>query len=249
VAVLGAPERRRLAGRRATALEPGAAAPVPPVTTGRATIIDAATPLPDAEGARAWLRGAGAQDVHASLAVLNRVLRAHRLASADPWAREVALGDALAVRVGYASGAQAAEGRLADARELAPAAARRRRRSRTSALRPQEHMAAVLAGRARSLACEELALRARADLDAGRPRLAALGIGLALEAALAELGDEPVGGDLATRIVELRELRDGAARAARAAIAGEPSAADVEAAAGALERLEAALRARAAALS
>ena len=44
----------------------------------------------------------------------------------------------------------------------------------TLALAPQERLAALLAGRDVALACEELALRARLDLDQGREREAAL---------------------------------------------------------------------------
>jgi hypothetical protein len=62
------------------------------------------------------------------------------------------------------------------------------RRSRAATLRPQERMAALLGGRERALACEELILRARADLDAGRGREAALQIRVGLEAMLAERG-------------------------------------------------------------
>jgi hypothetical protein len=64
------------------------------------------------------------------------------------------------------------------------------------------------------MACEELVLRARADLDAGRPREAALQTRVALEAALAELCDEPV----------LAGFRDDVAAAANASLRGEPDA-------------------------
>ena len=47
-------------------------------------------------------------------------------------------------------------------------------------------MAAVLGGRERALVCEELVLRARADLDAARIREAALQVRVGLEAMLAE---------------------------------------------------------------
>ena len=56
---------------------------------------------------------------------------------------------------------------------------------------PEERYAAILGGRDRGLAGEELVLRARMDLDAGRVREAALQARVALEALLAEL---PSGG-------------------------------------------------------
>lgn len=54
-------------------------------------------------------------------------------------------------------------------------------------MQPQERVAAVLGGRERLEVCETLLLRARADLDAGRRREAALQLRIALEAMLTEL--------------------------------------------------------------
>ncbi len=94
------------------------------------------------------------------------------------------------------------------------------------------------------LACEELALRGRLDLDQERPREAALQVHLALEAALAELaafrGQETVG----RRLDELEAFRDALARAANESLQGGPSAATVTTITEALEKLEATLRAR-----
>jgi hypothetical protein len=243
VEVLGAPERRRLGTRRQAATDPGGAPAPAPVTTGRATVVDATGPLAGDAAARAWLRSAGEAEAAEALAVLGRVLHAHRIAAADPWAREAPLADAVAVRVGYATGEQAAEGRLAAGRPIELSASKRGR-SRRRLLRPHEHMAAILAGRVEPLVCEELALRARADLSAGRMREAALSVGLALEAALTELAAETSQG----RVAELGELREGVGRAAGAALGAVPSPAELEAVEHALERLEAALRARAAEL-
>ena len=54
---------------------------------------------------------------------------------------------------------------------------------------PDERFAALLGGREEPLLAEELVLRARADLNAGREREAALEARIALEALLAELGE------------------------------------------------------------
>ena len=70
--------------------------------------------------------------------------------------------DGPVVRVGYGTGEGLAEGRWENAFEV-PLPAQRRRR--TQALRPQERLAAVLAGREPIDLCEPLLLRARADLD------------------------------------------------------------------------------------
>ncbi len=94
----------------------------------------------------------------------------------------------MAVRIGYGSGDEVAAGRFTAAREVdvwATGASRRRRRAEE--LRPQERTAAVLGGRERIDACETLLLRARADLDAGRDREAALQLRVGLEALLVEL--------------------------------------------------------------
>ena len=90
-----------------------------------------------------------------------------------------------------------------------------RRRRRAEALRPQERVAAVLAGREPIDACETLLLRARADLDQGRPREAALQLRAGLEALLAEL-PASAGPDQAEDLAALRErLESTAGRPAR----------------------------------
>jgi hypothetical protein len=103
----------------------------------------------------------------------------------------------------------------------------------------------VLTGREHTLACEELALRARFDLDHGRRRESALQLLVALDAAVAELAVDPAAATLASRVDELRGLRDGVATAAQAALAGPLDLQHVQDVDHALGRIEAALRARA----
>jgi hypothetical protein len=245
LATLGAPQRRLLRGRRARDAAPEP--PPAPVSTTRATVVETAGVGEDE--ARAWLQGLdgdGQLDaLREAVAVLNVALAAHRVAAADPHVREVGLEGALVARVGYGRGEQVADGRWTEALEV-PAAPRRRRR-RAMALRPQERLAALLGGRDRPLACEELTLRARLDLDAGRTREAALQLRVALEAAIAEL-DRSAGraADMDQRVGELRAARAGVGEAANAALTGDLPPAAVEAVEQALGRLEAALRARAA---
>lgn len=240
---LGAPERRRLRGRRARSADPEP--PPEPVATGSVTVI--LTPEVALDEARAWVSSAGADPLLAALAVVNRVLHAHRLAAADPYVPEAGLEHALVARMGYGSGEQVAEGRWERAVEVPPQRGGRRGR-RTAALRPQERLAALLGGRDRALACEELTLRARADLDAGRLREAALQVRVALEAALAELdGTSAAAAGMPDRLAELRERRGAIGDAANQALAGEPSPDATQAVRNTTERLEAALRARSAA--
>jgi len=250
----GAPRRPR---ERDAPPEPPPAA----VRTTRVTVID---PVPlSAEGqARAWLQELDRErDVAAAVAVVNRVVHLHRIAAADPYVREVSAPQALVVRAGWGEGEQVASGLWLHARELAlrPRSRRGRKRDRTWALRPQERLAALLGGRGQALLCEELTLRARLDLDQGRPDHAAVGLERALAAAVAELGGEGRQ-DLALRVAELVQLRGPVAEQARMALtraaagadgaraddaeAGEP---DREVLEHALGRLEAALRARTAA--
>jgi hypothetical protein len=215
-----------------------------PVTTSRATVIDVGDPLDDTDRAAAWLKGAGEADLAAGLTVLNRALHAHRIASADPHAHGVGRHEALVARIGYGAGEQVADGLWTDARELVDAGRRHRRRIPAA----QARLAALLTGRHAALACEELALRTRLDLDQGRAREAALQVLVALDAALAELADDPAAPALADRLEELRALRDGVAAAARQATSGPLGAPEREATEFVLGRIEAALRARAAAL-
>ena len=192
----------------------------------------------------AWLQEAAGERSEAivatALAVLNRTVAGHRVAAADPLLPDADPARALVTRVGYGIGEQVAEGLWEEARELPPDRGRRAR-----ALVPQQRLAALLGGRDVALACEELTLRARADLDAGRQREAAMQLHVALEAAVAELESWRGRSDIGERIDELSALRGGAAAAANAAIQGGLEADVVDAVRAALERLEAALRARA----
>jgi hypothetical protein len=242
--VLGAHERRWLPGRRRRrALDAPPDPPPAPVVTSRATLVDTDA-LTDDEAAAAWLSGADLEALGAvALRRLNRVLHAHRIASADPFAREVAREQALVVRVGFGDGARVADGRWDRARELLPAAAGARR-PRAAGLRPQERLAALLAGRDAALACEELTLRVRLDLDAGRLREAALGLRAAFEAALAELEPWRDAAGLATRVAALRERGGDVRAAADAALQGGLDDGQVATVGAVLSRVEAALRAR-----
>jgi hypothetical protein len=189
---IGAPalaERRRRLGR------PVPADPEPaPLALTRATVIRAASPFEDQAQAARWLDEAcEAEDAAEALAteaiaILNRALHAQAVAAADPYGRQLTPERAERVLLGYGSGEETADGRFTDARQvdLAPRAGSRRRK-REEELRPQERVAAVLRGREQLDACETLLLRARADLDAGRTREAALQLRVGVEALLAEL--------------------------------------------------------------
>lgn len=216
------------------------------VSTARVTIVDPVS-LTAERQAEAWLADLdGEREVAAAVAVLNRVLHAQRIATADPYAHEVSPAQALAIRAGWGEGEQVADGRWLHAVELPwtrPGADVSRRARKGVALRSEERMAELLGARDVPLLCEELTLRARLDLDQGRIVHAALELEHAYAAALNELRDDSRQ-DLALRLAELEKLRPEVAGRARAALAGEG---EEELVRHSLERLEAALRARTAA--
>jgi hypothetical protein len=125
-------------------------------------------------------------------------------------------------RLGYGSGEAVADGRLSEAMEVPRPKARRAKRSMEA---PEERFAALLGAREPQLVAEELVLRARADLNAGQPREAALQALVALEA---------LGG--------LAALREAVGSAANAALAGDLDTASVQALTAAVEEMETALR-------
>jgi hypothetical protein len=259
------PSRRAGGGRRlARRSRPETTSEPVPVATARATIVDP-IPLSAERQAHAWLAELDPErEARAAAAVLSRVLHAHRIAAADPYVHEVSPAQALVIRAGWGEGEQVADGLWLHARELPWGQPRVRR---AGALRPQERLARLLGAREEALLCEELVLRARLDLDHRRLAHAALELDGAYAAALAELSakERP---DLALRLAELEQLHSGVTQAARAALpskeatAGTAGPAGVATAGGtdaiggadeeideeivrhALERLEAALRAR-----
>jgi hypothetical protein len=238
---LGAPERRRTgAGRgplgraRPRPIESAEAEPVP---TSRATVVRSA-PFPAAEDAAGWLANLRGDsdaldgEVDAAVAVLNRALHAHRVATADAYVTEVSPERALVVRVGYGSGEDLADGRFSECLELPPTVRRRPRRSMEA---PEERFAALLGGREEVLPAEELVLRARADLNAGRLAEAALQARVAIEALLAAGLASPDSGPAGASLAGHREA---IASAANSALRGElpgDSAAALEEAVAAME--------------
>ena len=243
---LAAPARRAGLGarrrRRARAAAPGSGLDEVEIT--RATVI--ATDPIEADRAHAWLEAAVREreaTVGEALRLLNRAIHGHRLAALDPYVAEVSEAQALATRIGYGSGEQVADGDWEEARELPPP-----REKRSLLLAPQQRLAALLSGRDVALACEDLALRARLDLDQGREREAALSLRAALEAALAELEGWRATPAIARRLDELAGHREAVEAAAAAALQGGLMPEQTAAVEAALGRLEAALRARAAEL-
>jgi hypothetical protein len=189
---IGAPAAAARRRRRARRIETEEEAV--PLTLTRATAIRAFAPFEDEDEALRWLDEAcEAEDtvdvlVGDGLALLNRALHAQAVAAADPASKsELAAEAAERILIGCGSGEEVAAGRFREARAVDIGSRASRRRRREEELRPQERVAALLGGRERMDACETLLLRARADLDAGRTREAALQLRVGLEALLVEL--------------------------------------------------------------
>jgi hypothetical protein len=238
LSTLAAPERRRLRGRKGKVVEQASPEAVP---TSRATFVHTdsfATP----DHAEVWLSAVRDDaerrdgELDRALATLNGALHAYRVSRADPYVRDVALDQALVTRIGFGSGDDAVAGMFKQAWELPRGGGVRAKRSMEA---PEERFAALLSGRESVLACEELVLRARMDLGAGRAREAALQARVALEALLAEL--PRLAPDRRTALeVDRTAIGD----AANAALRGDLPDELVEALDASVGRMEAALRTR-----
>jgi hypothetical protein len=236
---LGAPERRRLQRKKRKA-EPE---PEPtPVITNRVTVVEVRDPFPGPGPATKWLAGADEDDLEAGLAVLNRVIHVFRLVTADPHVAPLGRHGSLVARVGYGVGEQVSDGLWSDCIELSEKLGRQ---SRAKVLTPQAHLASVLSGRERRLVCEELALRARLDLDSGRSQEAALQVLIAVDAAIAEVSVLPHADRMQPRLERVSALRDELTEIGQRALEGPLGEDDVTFIAEALRQVEAILRARA----
>ena len=205
--------------------------------TVRATLVDA-EPLQSEDHGAQWLDRLRRDperlygEAEAAARELNAVVRAHRAAAMDPYTREVSPDVATVVRVGYGAGEEVAYGRFTAALELPE---ERKKVSRRDTLKPQERLAALLGGQRTLSPAADLVLRAQLDLDAERPREAALQARIALEALLADLpGEDRARG-------ELEAARPAVADAANAALEGDPPGELSEAVAAAVRLMRAAL--------
>jgi len=225
IAAPAAPRRRRRKPKDADAGE----APSPPPLT-RVTAIRAEEPFESEDDAGAWLATALAGEeptdaaVAAGIELLNRALHAQAVAAAEADWPALRPDQATRVLLGHGSGEQVASGQFTQAREVDVRGGASRRRQRDEQLRPQERVAAILGNRESPDACETIILRARADLDANRPREAALQLRVALEALLAELDGALNDADHESDMAELKARRAQAGEAANAALSGDPTA-------------------------
>jgi len=228
IETVGAPPPPRRRRRRPKQAEAGGEPTALPLT--RVTAVRAQEPFESSEEAERWLEQAVATAeaseaaIAEALALVNRMLHAHAVASADPLGSELRAERAATVRIGHGSGKEVAAGRFAAAKEIdARSSGASQRRRRDEELRPQERLAAVIGGREDLDACETLILRARADLDAGRRREAALQLRVGLEAMLVELAGALTDSGHEDDMAELESRRGEVGGAANAALRGDLS--------------------------
>ena len=247
VETVGAPPPPRRRRRRAQKADPGAEPA--PLSLALATAVRAHEPFDSSETAERWLGetlgGEEATDaaIAEALALLNRALHANAVASGAP-GRELRSEHAATVRIGHGSGKEVASGRFSSAREVDVRGGRSQRHRREEELRPQERVAAVLGGREQLDACETLLLRARADLDAGRNREAALQLRVGLEALLVELAGALADPGHEEDMAQLQTRRADAGSAANEALHGDLSSPNLNAVRDLLDLCERVLRRR-----
>jgi len=227
IETVGAPPPPRR--RRHRPKDSEATAEPAPLPLSRVTAVRAAEPFEEAAEADGWLKDALASEeaidaaVAEGIALLNRAIHAHAVASADPLGAELRADRAATVRIGHGNGKEVASGRFSTAREVDVRAGASARRRQDEELRPQERVAAVLGGREQLDACEALILRARADLDGDRRREAALQLRVGLEAMLIELAGSLADPDHERDMAELEARRGEVGQAANAALQGDLS--------------------------
>ncbi len=216
----------------------------------RVTVVRASRSFAEESEARRWLEEVREDEdlldalVAVSAAVLSHALHVHAVVSEGPPPPPVSPDRAVAMRIGYGSGEQVADGEWTSAVEIDAGPARSRRRQRADELRPQARTAAILGGRERLDACETLLLRARADLDAGRAREAALQLRVGLDALLVELPGAIEDPSHDEDMAALESRRGEIAKAAEAATRGDLDASQLASVRELLQLCERVLRRR-----
>lgn len=163
------------------------------MTVSVVTVIRADEPLAGETAGNAWLDRLGEQEftdelLDDTLFTLDRVRAADAAASGLPFGTPTTIGQILAARVGYGDGDQVASGRFIEAFDIdARGGTGGVKRERLARTRPTARTAAILGRREHASACELLIPRIRLDLNTGNPAAAALAIGPAVEATVAEL--------------------------------------------------------------
>jgi hypothetical protein len=249
IETLGAPAPARR--RRRKPKESGADEQPAELPLTRITLVRAFETFADEQRGRAWLDSTLADEAALdrvlgdAIGDLNRAVHAQAVASGDPHPQAMTAEWATAARIGYGSGEELAESRFTFALAIDPARGpASRRRARAQELRPQQRLAAVLGGHEQLDACETLLLRARADLDANRPREAALQFRIGLDALLIELDGALDNPDHANDMAKLNAHHESAVKLADSALEGDLSPEQLQALGELLTTAERVLRRR-----
>jgi hypothetical protein len=179
-----------------------------PLPLARLTLIKA-LPFETEEAAADWLgQVLDDEDIATALlrevtTTLNRAILAYRVSAPDAYAPDLSAGDALAVRFGYGTGQEVAEGRWTAASELPEGRRRSLRAEVIDGVGAQERIAAVLGGRDDIAPQESLLVDAERAAAEGRRALAALTLGAAVDA-LERYGAAPED-DTSVVVARLRE--------------------------------------------
>jgi hypothetical protein len=234
IETLGAPPPARRRRKRPRDAEIGE--PPPELPVARATVVLAFNAFEDESAAAAWLGEVAASEeaidklVERGIDELNQALHTQSVASGDPYPQTVTPARAVVIRIGFGNGQALADSAFTSAHRVDPGLGpTSRRRQRDEELRPQQRLAAVLGGREQLDACETLLLRARADLDAGRNREAALQLRVGLEALLRELKDALSDPDHKEDMATLESRRHETGELANAALQGDLDATQLQA--------------------
>jgi hypothetical protein len=234
VETLGAPPPARRRRKRPRDAEIGE--PPPELPVARATVVLAFNEFADEQAAETWLsqiktsEEAIDQLVEQGIDELNQALHAQSVASGDPYPQTVTPARAVVIRIGFGGGEALVDGAFTSAHQVDPGLGpTSRRRQRDEELRPQQRLAAVLGGREQLDACESLLLRARADLDAGRDREAALQLRVGFEALLIELKGALSDPDHEEDMATLESRRHEVGEIANAALEGSLDATQLQA--------------------
>ena len=173
-AALHAERASRLRGRRPSKLPPGAeraGAGADHARDGDRAPSRSTTRARRATGCSAAAAAAstGGEEIATALAHVNHAVAAYRVCAADPHAHDVSRDQALRVRLGYGTGAELVDGGWDEA--LVVPGEHSRPRVRRRMLAPRAGAGGHPHGPPRGVQpSEELLLRARLDLDAGRQR-------------------------------------------------------------------------------
>lgn len=205
----GGPPPARRKRRRPRKAGDGPAYPPVPLTVATVVFADTGLNSPEADE---WLRRVSVEPevgelIDSALATLERAVSAAAAVTGQAIGEPARADRLITARIGYGEGERVYDGRYMEALEIDPSGgAAGSRRERIERIVPLSRIAAILGGRESPHACEIMIPRVRVDLDTDRLMPAALSIGEAVRATVAELEfllDDPGHEDDLDRLADL----------------------------------------------